>query len=121
MPSYKTSQRLTLVERVLFTGVLAIVTYIRYARQQKECRLSSLSQKYSECIRTRKKYEPAEPVVNFNSIDRAIEKLKREEVKTEAAQEAANETARVINEVARVKQSKLKRLRAQKRFLKEKE
>ncbi len=98
-----------------------MVTYARYARQQKEYRLSSLSQKCGECIRTGKKYEPAEPVVNFGSIDRAIEKLEREEVETEATQEATNETARAANEVARVKQSKLKRLRAQKRFLKEKE
>ncbi len=50
-----------------------------------------------------------------------MEKLKREEVETEASWEAANETARVAHEVTRVKQSKLKRLRAQKRFLKEKE
>lgn len=43
-----------------------------------------------------------------------MEKLKHEETETEAAWEAANE-------VARIKLLKLKRLRAQKRFLKEKE
>ncbi len=43
-----------------------------------------------------------------------MEKLEQEEIETEAAWEAANE-------IARVKQSKLKRLKAQKRFLKEKE
>jgi len=114
MPSRKTSQRLNLAEQVLLKGVLAMVACVRCTRQQKECRLSSLSQKCGECIRTGKKCEPAEPVVNFGSINRAMEKLKQEEIETEAAWEAANE-------IARVKQSKLKRLRAQKRFLKEKE
>jgi len=32
MPSRKTSQRLTLVERVLSTGILAIVACVRYTR-----------------------------------------------------------------------------------------
>ena len=93
MPLYKTSQRLNLVKQVLLRSVLAIVTYTRCAQQQKECRLSSLSRKYSECIYTRKKYEPAKLVINFSSINKAIEKLKQEEIKIEATQEATNKIA----------------------------
>lgn len=91
-----------------------MVACLRCARSQKECRLSSLSQKCAECIRTGRKCEPAEPAVNFAGIDKALEKLEREELETEAAWEAAVE-------LARVKQSKLKRLRQQRRFLKERE
>lgn len=78
--------------------------------KQVECRLSSLAQKCAKCIRTGKKCEPVEPVVDFSAFDRAMAKLEREELETEAAWEAATE-------LVRVKQAKLKRLRAQKRFL----
>jgi len=47
--------------------------------RQVEYRLSSLSTKYGEYIRTRKKYELAELVVSFFDIDKAIERLVREE------------------------------------------
>ncbi len=86
----------------------------RCALSQKECRLSSLSQKCAECIRSGKKCEPAEPVVNFASIDRAMEKLEREELETEAVQLATAEQLRVS-------QARLQRLRKQKRFLRDRE
>ncbi len=76
--------------------------------------MSSLSRRCAECIRLGKQCEPAVPVVHFSGIDKAMEKLEREEMETEAAWEAANE-------IARQKQTKLKRLRQQKRFLKERE
>jgi len=47
--------------------------------RQVEYRLSSLSIKYGEYIRTRKKYELAELVISFFGIDKAIERLVRKE------------------------------------------
>ena len=93
----------------------------RCAHKQLECRLSSLSKRCSECVRTGKKCGPAAPKVDFSSIDRAMEKLEKEELETEAAWKAANELARSAQETARTKQSKLERLRVQKRFLRKKE
>ena len=53
-------------------------------------------------------------MIHFDDIDKAMKKLKREKLKIEIAWEIANE-------LARSKLSKLKRLREQKRFLKERE
>ena len=53
-------------------------------------------------------------IINFSDIDKALEKLKREELKTEAVWEA-------VNEIARAKLVKLKRLRQQKKFFKDRE
>ena len=52
--------------------------------------------------------------MNFDVIDRVMAKLKHEELKTKASWKATNE-------LARTQQTKLKRLRKQKRFLKERE
>ena len=91
-----------------------MVSCRRCVFRQIECRLSSLSRKCAECVRSSKKYKPAEPVVNFAGIDRAIEKLEREEIEAEVLQAAATEQIRIS-------QAKLQRLRKQKRFLKERE
>lgn len=98
-----------------------MVSCLRCARSQTPCRLSTLSQKCGECVRKGRKCEPAEPVVNFSGIDKALEKLEREELETEAALDLANAQAQAANETARVKQAKLKRLRQQRRFIKAQE
>ena len=74
--------------------------------------MSSLSSKCGECVRTGKKCEPAEPVVNFSVIDKVMECLEREEEKAEQANTAAWEQLRVL-------QAKLQQLRKQKQFLKD--
>ena len=61
-----------------------MVSCRRCALRQSECHLSSLSRKCAECVRTSKKCEPAESVVNFAGINRAMEKLEREEMEAEA-------------------------------------
>ena len=81
--------------------------------------MSSLSRKCAECVRKGKKCQPAEPVVNFSRIDKAIEKLEREELKIEAALDTATAQAEAANNIARAKQNKLRRLRQQRKFLKE--
>ena len=53
-------------------------------------------------------------MIHFDDIDKTMKKLKHEKLKIEVAWEIANE-------LARSKLSKLKRLREQKRFLKERE
>lgn len=83
--------------------------------------MSLLSKKYRECVRKGKACEPAEPIVNFSGIDKAMEKLEREELEAEAAIDAAHAQAAAANEVARVKQSKLRRIRQQRKFLKSRE
>ena len=85
MPSRKTTQRLSLAEQVSLRGITAMVACTRCALKQRECRLSSLSRKCSECIRTGKRCEPAEPVVNFEGINKALERLEKEELEAEAA------------------------------------
>ena len=100
---------------------MAIVTCTRCVRSQIPYRISSLSSKYGECVRKDKKCEPAVPVVNFSTIDKAIEKLKRKELEAEAALNTTNAQIKIATELARTKRSKLKRLRNQRKFLKEKE
>ena len=91
-----------------------MVSCVRCARSQKECRLSSLSKECSECIRSGRNCQPAEPVVHFDGIDHAMAKLEKEEEETEAAMDAAME-------LLSSKKQKLKRIRAQRRFLKDRE
>ena len=45
--------------------------------------------KYAEYIRSGKKYKPAEPVVNFSGINRALAKLERKELEAEALLESS--------------------------------
>ena len=72
-----------------------MVSCRRCVFRQIECRLSSLSRKCAECVRSGKKCEPTEPVVNFAGIDRAMEKLEREEMEAEALQATATEQIRI--------------------------
>lgn len=83
--------------------------------------MSSLSSKCGECVRTGKKCEPAEPVVNFSAIDKAMERLEREEERAEQAQEAAVHAQEAAVQQLRLSQAKLRRLRKQKRFLRDRE
>jgi len=93
---------------------VAMVSCLRCARSQRECRLSSLSSNCDGCTRAGKKCEPAVPVVHFSGIDRALAKLEKEEEEAEAAMDAAME-------LFLSRKQKLKRLRKQRRFLKGKE
>ena len=63
-----------------------------------------MSKKCAERVHTGKRCEPAESIVNFDGINKAMKRLEKEELETEAAWEAANE-------LARIKQSKVRRLR----------
>ena len=45
--------------------------------------------KYTEYIRSGKKYKPAEPIVNFSGINRALAKLERKELEAEALLESS--------------------------------
>ena len=85
----------------------------RCVRNQKKYRFF-LFKKCAKCIRVDKKYEFAIFKVNFFDIDKTITKLEKNKLKIEIIWEIANE-------LTRSKQSKLKRFREQKRFLKERE
>ena len=50
--------------------------------QQKECQLSTLFKRYEECIHYNKKCISSNFVMNFDFIDYAVKKLKRDELKT---------------------------------------
>ena len=69
----------------LFYRVVAMIVYIRCVVKQKQYCLFSLSRKCSECVRLNKKCELAISFVNFDAINRAMTKLKREKFETEAA------------------------------------
>ncbi len=67
----------------------------RCALLYKECRLSSLSKRCAECVRLGKKCEPDELTVNFSIINKAIEKLEREELETKVVQVAIAKQLRI--------------------------
>ena len=85
----------------------------RCVRNQKKCRFF-LFKKCAKYIRIDKKYEFAIFKINFFDIDKIITKFEKNELKIEIVWEIANE-------LTRSKQSKLKRFREQKRFLKKRE
>ena len=70
--------------------------------------------KCAKYIRVDKKCELAKLKINFFDIDQIMTKLERKKLKIEIVWEIANE-------LTRLKQSKLKRFREQKRFLKKRE
>ena len=111
---FKSQARLVLVARVFKKKIDVMMFCTRCARDQKKCHLSFLSRKCEKCIRVEKKCEFTKSMIHFDNIDKTIKKLKREKLKIEVAWEIANE-------LARSKLSKLKRLREQKCFLKERE
>ena len=106
--------RVDFFSKIAKNDIIAMIIYFRCVRFQKKCRLSFLSQKYVECIRTEKKCKFAKLAINFVNIDKILEKLKRKKLKTKIAW-------KIIIKFVRTKQSKLKRLRQQKRFLKKRE
>jgi len=76
-----------------------------------------LSKCCRECICTNKKYKSVVYIVNFFSIDRAIEKLKKKKLKTEIIQTVSTEQFCIIVKQLRVSQTKLEYLRKQKKIL----
>ena len=75
----------SLIDRVNKKNVIAMIVCARCALRQKECRMSSFFKRCDECIRFNKKCEPSQSIINFDSIDRAMKKLKREKLKIEIA------------------------------------
>ena len=111
---YKFHTRIVFVNCVAFKSVIAIIICFRCACAQKEYRLFFLFQKCSKCIRIDKQCDFAISIVNFSSINKILEKLKREKLKIETVW-------KVVNEIARAKLVKLKRFRQQKKFFKNRE
>ena len=68
--------------RVNKKSVIFMIVCTRCASKQRKCRMSSLFRKCEKCIQFEKKCELAHFVFNFNFIDRAMKKLKREELET---------------------------------------
>ena len=62
------------------------------------------------CVRQGKKCELATPSVNFSGINKAIEKLEREEIEAKAALNAANAQINAATKATRIKRLTLKRL-----------
>ena len=80
----KTKLNKRLVDRIDFIcQVIAMIACIRCIVKQKQCRLSSLFKKCSKCIKRGKKCKPSVFVIDFNSIDQVMTKLKCAELKTE--------------------------------------
>ncbi len=69
-----------------------------------------LSKNCTKYIRTEKKYKSAILIINFDTIDRAIARLKQKKLKTETAQKTAIE-------LICFQQVKLKQLQKQRYFL----
>ena len=106
--------RYTFIARISKKKIVVIMFCIRCARDQKKCRLFSLSRKYEKCVRVKKKCESSMSLINFDDIDKTINKLSREETKIEIA-------LKIASDLMRLKLFKLKRFREQKRFSKERE
>ncbi len=95
---------------------IAIVVCIRCTAKQKKYCLFLLSRRCEKCICTNKKCESTVYTVNFFSIDRAIEKLKKKKLKTEIVQTVSTKQLCVVAEQLRVLQTKLECLQKQKKF-----
>ena len=80
-----------------------------------------LSRRYKKCICINKKCKLIVYTINFFSIDRAIEKLKKKKLKTEIVQTVSTEQFCIIAEQLRVLQTKLEYLQKQKKFLRDRE
>ena len=118
---HKTEINHILANRInFFCRVVAMIVCICYVAKQKQCRLFFFFRKCSKCVRSNKKCEFAISFVNFDVIDRTMTKLKREKLEIEATWEIALEQSRLTNELIRIKLFKLKRLRQQKKFFKQK-
>ena len=101
----------TFVVRIFKKEIVVMIFCTRCARDSKKCRLSSLSRKCEKCVRVEKKYESSMSLINFDDIDKAMNKLSREKIKIEIA-------LKIANDLIRSKLFKLKRFREQKRFFK---
>ena len=75
----------SLIDRVNKKNVIAMIVYVRCAMRQKEYRMSSFFKRFDECIRFNKKCEFSQLIINFDSINYAMKKLKREKLKTKIA------------------------------------
>ena len=74
-----------MINRVNKKSVIAMIACTRCAMRQKECRMSSFFKRCDECIRFNKKCESSQSIINFDSIDRVMKKLKREKLKIKIA------------------------------------
>ena len=70
---------------MIFKDVVVMIFCLRCARAQKKYRLSFLSKKCVEYIRTEKKCESIKSIIYFIKIDKALKKLNRKELKIEVA------------------------------------
>ena len=71
-----------LVNRIDFIcRIIAMIICIRYIVKQKQCRFSSLFKKCSKCVKRDKKCESSVLMIDFNSINQIMIKLKRVELK----------------------------------------
>ena len=108
---FKFQNRNVFVSKIFKQNVITMMFCIRCAKNQKKCRFSSLFRKCAKCIRIEKKCESAKSMINFAEIDRALETLKRKKLKIEIFQT-------IVIKQLRLSQTKLQRLRKQKKFLK---
>ena len=100
--------------RITKNDIIIIMICFKYARAQKISFVVLVAEMRLMHLYWKKKCEFAKSTINFSSIDKIFEKLKREKLKTKIAW-------KVAVKFARIKQSKLKRLCQQKRFLKKRE
>ena len=115
MSSEQTANRVALSARIVKSGEVAMVSCRRCESKGWDCKLSSFSLKCSACVLSATKCEAAEIAPpDFATIDRAMERLEKEELEAEAVLDAAAEQIRVSR-------AKLRRLRKQKKFLKDRE
>ena len=92
------------VARIFKKEVIVIMFCTRCVRNQKKYRLSFKSRRCEKCVRVEKKCESSMSLINFDDIDKAINKLSREETKMEIA-------LKIANDMIRSKLFKLKRFR----------
>ena len=87
-----------------------------------EYKLFFLFSKCSRCVAVEKKCQTAESTsIDFSKLDRAMKRLKQEELNAEAALNAAAEQFRIAAEQIRLSRTKLRRLQKQKKFFKNRE
>lgn len=123
VPSRSQKYRNRLGDRIGTVGIFAMVACSYCAKRQLPCKLSSLSEKCSNCVRSNiAKCEPENlPLPDFSKIDKEMERLERLEDAEEARLRVEEDMAEAALVRARQAREKLSRLRKQKKLLRRKE
>jgi hypothetical protein len=110
-------------DQINLISMPSIVAYSHCVKEKKSYHMSSLSEVCGQCYRDSiKECLPAYiPIPDFSKINRELEKLKKQEEAVKAQQDTDKKLIAEAQERLQVSRSKMRRLRKQRKLLKQKE